>query len=267
MKRLLLPALLLLCPACVGPLRGSNRSAEPQSQASIRFAGSQDDATLWLVDEFKAAGYPTTAQYGRSPNTVYVFQGDRGMVLAEGGVFWGRRGRAPDVDMNDPVAVGSIFYVYLEPGQDGATYITFYGKPVVAEHELCGNDDGRWSLPCEEVEAPRDWKGRKTLDGSVEAGVVKKIIADLDSHAPATSAAVATFHPPPTLSQPPEVLGANCYYDYSPGSGFQRKVCQGQERTAIEQRQLDQLQNGPTIKTNGPNQGQVNRYLGDVFGN
>ncbi|HEX4621158.1 MAG TPA: hypothetical protein VH208_06290, partial [Myxococcaceae bacterium] len=96
-------------------------------------------------------------------------------------------------------------------------------------------------------------------------GVVKKIIADLDGHAPATSARVATFTPPPTLEPPPEVLGPNCYYDYAPGSGFQRKVCQGQERTAIEQRQIDQIENGPTVHTGaGP---QVNRQLGDVFGN
>jgi hypothetical protein len=266
MKRLLLPGLLFLCPACVAAMHGSNRSAEPQAPASIRFAGAPDDALLWLIAEFHAAGYPTTGQYGKAPNTVYVFQGERGMVLAEGGVFWGRKGRAPSVNMNDPIVVGSIFYVYLESGQDGATYITLYGKPTIAEHELCGGDDGRWSLPCEEVEAPKDWKGRKLLDGSTEATVVKKLIADLEGHAPATSAAVATFTPPPTLSPPPEVLGANCYWDYSPGSGFQRRVCQGEEKTAMEQRQMDQLENGPTVKTNGPNQGQVNRYLGDTFG-
>jgi hypothetical protein len=265
MKRLLVPALLLAGSACVAPLRGSNRSAEPQAPASIRFAGSQDSALLWLISEFQAAGYPVTSQYGKEPNTVYVFQGERGPVLAEGGVFWGRRGRAPDTNMNDPIPVGSIFYVYMESGQDGATYLTFYGKPTVAEHELCGKDDSRWALPCEEVEAPKNWKGRALLDGSAEAAVVKKMIADLDGHAPATSSWVATFTPPPSLEPPPEVLGANCYYDYSPGSGFQRRVCQGQERTAIEQRQIDQLQNGPTIHTSaGP---QVNRQLGDVFGN
>jgi hypothetical protein len=266
MKRLLLPGLLLLCPACVTAMRASNRSAEPQAPASLRFAGSQDDAVLWLISEFQAAGYPTTAQYGKAPNTVYVFQGERGLVLAEGGVFWGRRGRAPIVNMNDPIAVGSIFYVYLESGQDGATYITLYGKPTIAQHELCGNDDGRWSLPCEEVEAPKDWKERKVLDGSTEAAVVRKLIADLDGHAPATSAALATFTPPPTLLPPPEVLGPNCYWDQTTGSGFQHKVCQGEEKTAVEQRQMDQIQNAPTVNTSGSG-ATVNRGLETAFGN
>jgi hypothetical protein len=260
MNRLLLPSFLFLCPACVTAMQGSNRSAEPQAPASIRFAGSQDDAVLWLVSEFHAAGYPTTSQYGRGPNTVYVFQGERGSVLAEGGVFWGRNGHAPTVNMNEPLVVGSIFYVYLESGKDGATYITLYGKPTIAEHELCGGDDGRWSLPCEEVEAPKDWKGRKRLDGTTEAAVVKKLIADLEEHAPANSAVVATFLPPPTLAPPPEVLGGNCSWDYETGSNFKHKVCEGEEKNAIQQRQTDQLQNGPTRG------GVLNRSLGDTFG-
>jgi hypothetical protein len=261
MYRLLLSGLLFLCPACVTAMHGSNRSAEPQAPASIRFAGAQDDALLWLVSEFHAAGYPNSSQYGKGPNTVYVFQGDRGLVLAEGGVFWGRRGRAPNINMNEPLVVGSTFYVYLESGQDGATYITLYGKPTIAEHELCGGDDGRWSLPCEEVEAPKDWKGRNVLDGNSEAAAVKKLIADLANHAPANSGVVATFMPPPTLSPPPEVLTANCYWDHSTGSSFPHKVCEGEEKNAIQQRQMDQLQNGPTRG------GQLNRYLGDTFGN
>jgi hypothetical protein len=249
--------------ACVTPIRASNRSAEPDAPASVRFAGSEGDALTWLSASLGRLGYRAAIQYGRRPNTVYLFFRRRAQILAEGGIYWGRKGRAPNVNMNEPLTVGSVFYVFFQPTDRTETYVTLYGKPTIAGHELCDGNDARWRLPCEEIEAPPDWKGRDALDGAAEARVVRNVIADLDQHGPTSSASVATFSPPPTLEPPPKEQGPGCYWDYATGSNFQHLVCQGEDKTPLEQYQEDLIKNSPTVQKHP---GDFQHGLGDLFG-
>jgi hypothetical protein len=264
LPRLYWPAIFVLCAACVTPMRASNKTGSPTTPASIRFAGTEDEALTWLTSTFRSIGYNVEAQYGRHPNTVHLFQRERKEIQAEGGVYWGRKGRAPSVDFNEPLIVGSIFYVYVLPSREKETYVTFYGKPTVAGHELCGGDDSRWQLPCEDVEAPPDWSGRYELDGRAEAETLRLVIASLETTGPASSTPISTFAPPATLMPPPKEFGRGCYWDYATGSRFQHQVCQGDEKSPFDQRQEDLLKYAPTPQTRPGSMG--NRHLGDTFG-
>jgi len=246
--RCLLPAALLCCAACVAPLRGSNRTFAPAEPASLRYPGPAEDALVWLSAVMDKAGYTTQLEYGKDPRRVYLFRGTRGALPVKGGVYWGKKGRAPL--WGTKVEVGSVFYVYLQGDTEGGTHLAFYGKPVVAGKDLCDAEDARWGLPCEELEAAEEWDGRRELDGSAEAEVMRGLLTDLALRYPsaAESMLVSTFFVPKGMPAPPPSADGMCGWDYATGSHFQTRVCLGRDKT-LQDRYNEDLMNKPTIFT------------------
>ncbi len=200
----------LVCVGCVTPIRGSSRTFAPTEVASARFAGNSEDSAAWLVAAFDAAGFPQHREYGKGK--MVMIQGKRADVAGQ--VYWGRNERAPLTGWT--VEIGSVFYAYLKPSKDGATTeLTVIGKPTVAGHAVCSNDDPTWGLPCEDVEAVEGWRA-DDLNGAAEAAVIAKVLGELGG--------IATFEPPANVPSPPE--GTNeCDWAYATGSHFQKLEC------------------------------------------